>query len=64
VPSGLFLLDALCTAMKGKLRFRSLKRRFALRLLEIAGVIVRLDHVASFIVNANQAATRPAAKLA
>src|SRR5262249_5305153 len=32
-------------------------RRFALRLLELALVLVRLDHVASVIVNANHGIT-------
>jgi hypothetical protein len=39
-----------------------LKRRFALRLFEIANVLVRLDHVARCIVNANHGIVRPAVK--
>jgi hypothetical protein len=35
----------------------------ALPLFEIASVFVRLDHVPSFIVNANHGIMRPAAKL-
>jgi hypothetical protein len=37
-----------------------LERRFALRLFELARVLVRRDHVASAIVNANHSIMRPA----
>ena len=36
--------------------------RFTLRLFEIASVLVRFDHVARFIVNANHSTVRPATK--
>jgi hypothetical protein len=42
---------------------KSTRRAKALRFLEIARVLVRVDHISRFIVNANHSAMSPAVKL-